>query len=103
MAPNKKPVSQDIALNADLRLAVAPALRDTLLAALAAGASVRLDGAGVTQVDTACLQILCAFIRDASASELDVSWHAPSDALVSGAAMLGLHRSMNLPALPAQA
>lgn len=103
MASSKPPAPHDIALDADLRLAVAPALRDTLLSALAAGKPVRLDGAAVAQVDTATLQLICAFVRDASASELSVSWVAPSEALMAGAAMLGLHRSMNLPALSAQA
>ena len=103
MAPSKKTGPQELALDADLRLAAAPALREGLLAALAAGRPVRLDGAAVAQVDTATLQLLCAFVRDAAASDLAVSWVAPSDALMAGAAMLGLNRSMNLPAPTAQA
>jgi phospholipid transport system transporter-binding protein len=103
MAPSKTEVPQDMTLDADLRLAAAPALRNVLLGALAAGQPVRIDGAAVAQVDTATLQLLCAFVRDAAASEQAVIWTAASDALMAGAAMLGLHRSMNLPAPPALA
>lgn len=87
-----------IALEADLRLSQAQALRERLLKALAAGSPVTLDGGDVAQVDTAALQVLCAFGRDAASAGISVAWGRVSPALREGAAMLGLHQTMNLPA-----
>jgi len=87
-----------IALDADLRLSQAPALRERLLKALAAGSSVTLDGGDVAQVDTAALQVLCAFTRDAAGQGLSVGWGKVSQVLRDGSAMLGLDKTMNLPA-----
>jgi anti-anti-sigma regulatory factor len=87
-----------LALDADLRIAAAPALRDALLAALAAGEAVELDGTAVTQVDTAVLQLLAAFSRDARAAGLSVRWTGASDSLQRGVAVLGLHALIDLPA-----
>lgn len=87
-----------IALDADLRLSQAQALRERLLKALASGNPVTLDGGDVAQVDTAALQVLCAFGRDASNAGLSVAWGRVSPALREAAAMLGLHQTMNLPA-----
>ncbi|HEY4144031.1 STAS domain-containing protein [Pinirhizobacter sp.] len=87
-----------ITLDADLRLSQAPALRERLLKALGAGSPVTLDGGDVAQVDTAALQVLCAFARDAIGAGLPVGWSRVSPALREGAAMLGLNQTMNLPA-----
>lgn len=87
-----------IALDADLRIGAAPALRDTLLAALGGGTPVELDGTTVSQVDTAGLQVLAAFSRDARAAGLALSWTGASDSLRRGVAVLGLHELIELPA-----
>jgi anti-anti-sigma regulatory factor len=87
-----------LALDADLRIAAAPALRDTLMAALAAGDAVEIDGAAVAQVDTAALQVLAAFSRDARTAGLPVSWTSASDSLQRGVAVLGLNALIDLPA-----
>jgi anti-anti-sigma regulatory factor len=87
-----------LALDADLRIAAAPALRDTLLKALAAGNAVELDGTAVAQVDTSALQLLAAFSRDARAAGLPVTWTGASDSLQRGVAVLGLNSLIELPA-----
>jgi anti-anti-sigma regulatory factor len=87
-----------ITLDADLRLSQAQALRERLLKALAARSPVTLDGGDVAQVDTAALQVLCAFTRDAGGLGLPVVWGGVSPVLREGAAMLGLDKTMNLPA-----
>ncbi|MGE7136096.1 STAS domain-containing protein [Luteibacter sp. NPDC031894] len=87
-----------LALDADLRIAAAPALRDTLLAVLAAGGPVELDGTAVAQVDTAALQVLAAFSRDARAAGLPVAWTGVSDSLRRGVSVLGLDALIELPA-----
>lgn len=85
-------------LDADLRIAAAPALRESLLAALAAASPVEIDGAAVTHVDTAALQVLAAFSRDARAAGLPVAWTGASDPLQRGVAVLGLNALIELPA-----
>lgn len=95
---SKDATQAPLALDADLRIAAAPALRDTLLKALAAGEAVELDGAAVTQVDTSALQLLAAFSRDARAAGLSVTWTGASDSLQRGVAVLGLNSLIELPA-----
>ncbi|MBB3228943.1 anti-anti-sigma regulatory factor [Luteibacter sp. Sphag1AF] len=90
--------SAALVLDADLRIASAPALRETLLTALASGQRVELDGAGVTHIDTAGLQLLAAFSRDARARDLAPVWLAASEAVHKGVATLALHDLIELPA-----
>ncbi|MDR6934976.1 STAS domain-containing protein [Luteibacter sp. 3190] len=89
---------EPVALDADLRIAAAPALRETLLAALAAGEPVRIDAGAVAQVDTAGLQVLAAFSRDARAAGVPVAWDGVSDTLRRGVAALDLTALIELPA-----
>ncbi|KJV27220.1 STAS domain-containing protein [Luteibacter yeojuensis] len=91
-------IAAPLALEADLRIGAAPALRDTLLAALNAGAAVQLDGNAVAQVDTAALQVLAAFSRDARAASVPVAWLGASDTLRRGVTVLGLDALIELPA-----
>lgn len=95
---SKEATSTALALDADLRIAAAPALRDTLLAALASGGPVGIDGCAVAQVDTAALQLLAAFSRDARAAGRTVTWTGVSDPLQRGVAVLGLNSLIELPA-----
>jgi len=87
-----------LALDADLRIGAAPALRESLLAALSAGEAVTLDGTAVGQIDTAGLQVLAAFSRDARAAGLPVAWAGVSDTLRRGVAALDLTALIELPA-----
>jgi phospholipid transport system transporter-binding protein len=87
-----------LTLDADLRIGSAPALRETLLTALAAGEGVEIDAAAVAQVDTAALQVLAAFSRDARAAGLPVAWTGVSDSLRRGVSTLGLNALIELPA-----
>jgi anti-anti-sigma regulatory factor len=89
-----------LTLDADLRIGTAPALRETLLAALAEGGVVDIDGAAVAQVDTAALQVLAAFSRDARAAGVAVAWTGVSDSLRRGVSTLGLNALIELPAQP---
>jgi phospholipid transport system transporter-binding protein len=87
-----------LVLDSDLRIGAAPALREALLEKLALGAAVRLDGSAVAQVDTAALQVLGAFVRDARARDIEIQWHGTSDTLHKGAVLLGLNETIQMPA-----
>ena len=73
-----------------LDISSASELRDQLLQALVSERPVVLDAEHVERVDTAALQVLSAFVRDAGAHDQAVRWHAPSQSLQRSAALLGL-------------
>ena len=89
--------AQPIRLPADCRVAGSAALRAVLLDAVARPVSL-LDGAGVARVDTAALQLLAAFHREADARGHEIRWTGVSDALREAAGQLGLAGLLNLPA-----
>ena len=72
-------------------------LYDTLQAALGAQCPVVLDATHVERVDTAVLQMLCAFVRDAQASGIVVQWRQPSPALENAARLLNVRTCLALP------
>ncbi|GAA0705497.1 STAS domain-containing protein [Dyella marensis] len=86
-----------VALPADCRIADLAAVKAALEAALSAPAT-ELDGAAVERVDTAALQLLAVFRREAAARGMAVRWAGASDVLRDGAARLGLAQTLELPA-----
>jgi ABC-type transporter Mla MlaB component len=90
-----------IGLPADCRMAAQTALLTELLGALDAPATA-LDGRVVERVDTAALQLLTLFRREATSRGCAVSWLGASDTLCEAAGVLGLSQALDLPAaLPA--
>lgn len=86
-----------VALPADCRIADLPAVKAELQAALAAP-SAELDASAVERVDTAALQLLAVFRREAASKGLAVAWTGASAALCDAAALLGLAHTLELPA-----
>ena len=87
-----------VVLPADCRMAFIAPLRDQLLASFDA-APVKLDAAAVEKIDTAGVQLLAAFHRDAKDRGCDVSWISPSVPLRDAAQRLGLTNVLALPAV----
>jgi ABC-type transporter Mla MlaB component len=81
----------------ECNISVAQDLYDTLQAALGAQCPVVLDATHVERVDTAVLQMLCAFVRDAQASGIVVQWRQPSPALENAAQLLNVRTCLALP------
>jgi phospholipid transport system transporter-binding protein len=86
-----------IGLPADYRMAELSALRDRFLLALDAPLNT-LEAIGVERVDTAALQLLVAFHRDAQARGGQVAWAGVSVPLRDAAERLGLTKTLALPA-----
>jgi len=86
-----------VALPADCRIADLATLKAALEAALSAPAAA-LDGGAVERIDTAALQLLTVFRREAAARGVAVEWLGASEVLRDGAARLGLARTLELPA-----
>lgn len=94
------PGQATIVLPADCRIAELPALHKQLCAALAQPST--LDGAAVERIDSAALQLLYAFGRDAGARGNPPTWTGASTPLREAADLLGLTQILALPAaLPA--
>lgn len=76
-------------------------LRDELLASLESGQAVELSAAAVERIDTAALQVLSAFCKDARDRAQQVTWHEPSPALIEAVGLLGLNELLDLEAMAA--
>ncbi len=80
----------------DLDISQAKSLYEELETALEAGQSIELDTEGVDRVDTASLQLLCAFWEEARNRCLEVKWKAVSDPLMNTAKLLDLVSMLGL-------
>ena len=81
-------------------LADVAALREDLLLQLDSGQQVYIDAAAVQQIDTAGLQLLCAFAQDLAAAGRPLQWQAVTTTLREAAAAVGLVTSLNLTVSP---
>lgn len=79
-----------------LDIATTAELRTHLLAVLESGQPAVLDASQVERIDTAALQVLCAFVQDANSLEQTVQWKDPSEVLSRSAELLGLSALLNL-------
>ncbi|SFR85920.1 STAS domain-containing protein [Dyella sp. OK004] len=95
--PTASAATTRVMLPADCRIADLPAVKAELQAALST-ASAELDASAVERVDTAALQLLAVFRREAASKGLAVAWVGASAALRDAAALLGLAHTLELPA-----
>ena len=92
----------DAAANPVLALASSCTVKDAadfkiaLFAHLGTPECVSLDAANVERIDTAALQLLCAFVRDRQARGLKVQWQGASAALQEAADLLDVRALLNL-------
>ncbi|TVQ70902.1 MAG: STAS domain-containing protein [Chromatiaceae bacterium] len=81
---------QCIVLPDSLDISYAAELHALLRDSLQAEEGVELEAAGVCRMDTAGLQLLAAFLREAHTRGVPVRLVEPSEALISAAGRLGL-------------
>jgi ABC-type transporter Mla MlaB component len=79
-----------LSLTSDCTIAEATALKAGLMQLLSHESAVTLDGSAVQRIDTACLQLLAAFVLEREARGRHVEWQEATDALTSSARTLGL-------------
>jgi ABC-type transporter Mla MlaB component len=89
-SPADEPEATVICCDACLDIAGARDFYNRLQAAMQARQPVVLDATHIERVDTAALQILCAFFRDAEVHGLVVQWQQPSPALQNAARLLNV-------------
>ncbi|HKT28544.1 STAS domain-containing protein [Dyella sp.] len=86
-----------ISIPADCRIAEVGALHTQLRGALESS-QIILDGGAVDRIDTAALQLLVVFQREAKQRERQLQWAGASAPLYDAASQLGLVEAMALPA-----
>lgn len=89
-----------IELEARMTIAQAADLHRMLLAPIARGEGMVVDGTRVEEVDTAILQLLASLWRTCLERGIACSWHGASDALRQTAALVGLAELLQLPGGP---
>lgn len=85
-----------IHLPAELGIEAAADLHRQLIGHVDDASPVVLDGAAVARIHTAALQLFCLFCRDRRSAGHETHWRAPSAALRSAAALLGVTTLMSL-------
>ena len=85
-----------VVLAANCSVKDAAALKTSLCAFSTHGDAVTLDVSAVERVDTATMQLLCAFVRDRSGRNQGVSWRGESQALQDAVRLLGVGALLGL-------
>ena len=90
---NEAPIAVDlkIVLAAHCSVKDAAALKTSLSVVSQASDAVTLDVGAVERIDTATMQLLCAFARDRAGRQQSVTWTGESQALQDAARLLGVH------------
>ncbi|NOZ53390.1 MAG: STAS domain-containing protein [Gammaproteobacteria bacterium] len=78
-------------------ISVVMAWREKLLEILSAKSAVLLEANSVEKFDTAGLQVMVAFIKDAKVQGLSVQWLNPSDVIRRAATLTDLTTALELP------
>lgn len=86
-----------IELASRLTIVQAVDLHRTLLARLAAGRPMVIDGSRVEEIDTAILQLLTSLWRTGKARGILCTWHGVSEKLRSTAALVGVAGMLQFP------
>lgn len=86
-----------IALEANCSVRDAAALKSSLCSLVAMPDNVVLDAAAVERVDTATMQLLCAFVRERAAHSRAVTWRGVPPALSEAGRLLGVQSLLGLP------
>ncbi len=77
-------------LDAQCTITQSGAIKARLARVLAHEGTVCLDAGSVERIDTACLQLLAAFVRERRAADRPVLWTRASAELIDSARLLGL-------------
>jgi ABC-type transporter Mla MlaB component len=68
----------------------------SLKQSLESGLMIELDVSHVERIDTAALQLLCAFVCDSASSGRRIQWRRPTQALIASARLLQIHDLLTL-------
>lgn len=71
-------------------------LHNRLRQSLESSRYITIDAGSVERADTAVLQLLCAFFKEAGQRGIEVNWQNPSESLAGSARLLGVHELLRL-------
>jgi anti-anti-sigma regulatory factor len=91
------PRGKSIHLDARMTILQAAGLHSLLLARLAGGGAIVIDGTRVEEIDTAILQLLASLWRTGTERGVACSWAGVSDALRRTANLIGMTQLLHLP------
>jgi ABC-type transporter Mla MlaB component len=97
VASSPAPEEPVVALFSNSTVKDAAALKGTLEQILEAPGSVTIDAKSVERIDTAIIQVLCAFVRDRAGRNLAVTWRGTPQPLLDAARLLGVGALLALP------
>ena len=86
----------NIKLPSELNIRQVAELKEPLNEALNADSDIVLDASDVDMVDTAALQLLLAFIRQAALKKRPVEWRSVPDDFLNAVKLMGLGEGLNL-------
>jgi ABC-type transporter Mla MlaB component len=98
--PNPEPT---LVLAANCTVKDAVALKASLCALAETSGTVTVDSQALERIDTATVQLLCAFVRDRASRNQRVTWVGESAALQEAARLLGVRKLLGLNDMPAGA
>jgi ABC-type transporter Mla MlaB component len=87
-----------IVLDARLTIVQAADLHRRLVARVAGGGAVAVDGSRVQEIDTSILQLLTSLWRTGQERGISCTWHGVSDVLRQRAALIGVAEMLHFPA-----
>ncbi len=99
--PDAQPAPAVLVLPSDLGIEHAAGLKALLLPAATQAAPLEIDGAAVSRLHAAALQLLAALCRDRRDAGLVTRWSRAATTLREDAATLGLNDSLDLHLEPA--
>jgi anti-anti-sigma regulatory factor len=94
-ARTKRPAT--VELDARMTIVQAAALHRTLLARVAQGETIVVDGTRVQEIDTAILQLLASLWRTCLARGIGCIWQGASEPLRQTAALVGVAKLLHFP------
>jgi anti-anti-sigma regulatory factor len=96
-ARGKAAAAPTVALTSNCTVKDSAALKQSLSALLESNEPVTLDATSVERVDTAILQLLCAFVQARAALNRGIVWRGEGAVVADSARLLGLHALLALP------
>jgi phospholipid transport system transporter-binding protein len=98
-AAKSKRAARPAHVELDVRMTIAQAadLHRMLLARLAQGEAIIIDGTQVEEIDTAILQLLTCLWRTGRERGIACTWHGASDVLRQSAGLIGVADMLQLP------
>ena len=93
----RAPSRRTLKLGTSSGIAQAGELKDRLAKLFERKSAVTLDGSELERIDTAILQLLACFARDAKQRGITVKWKGPSESARASISLVGIEQALGIP------